>query len=97
MTKINDENPWLWVVIQNPGENEQLLGQHDEKNGVSFIPSFREKDTALLCLRQLAHEPNEKYEVQAIHYKQLARQVAEDGFLIFVLNEKGEVIEKIEP
>jgi hypothetical protein len=97
MSKINDENPWLWVVIQNPGENEQFLGQRDEEKDIAFIPAFMERDIALQCLRQLAHEPGQKYEVQAIHYKQLSTQVAESGFLIFILNEEGTVIDKIEP
>ena len=33
------EDEWVWVVLQDPGENEQFLGEYDEENKTSFIPS----------------------------------------------------------
>ena len=39
----------------------------------------------------------DKYEIQAIFYKELADSAAENGFMIFLLNADGEVLEKIKP
>ena len=91
------EDEWVWVVLQDPGENEQFLGQYDEENKTSFIPSFLKKDEALQCLNQLTRESGHKYEVQAIRYWDLAQQAAENNFMIFVLTGDGEVVEKIAP
>jgi len=91
------EDEWVWVVLQDPGENEQFLGQYDEEKKTSFIPAFLKKDEALQCLNQLARESGHKYEVQAIRSWDLAQQAAKAGFMIFVLTGEGEVVEKIEP
>ncbi len=34
---------WIWVVVQNPGANEEFLGQAYEDQHESFIPAFFEK------------------------------------------------------
>jgi hypothetical protein len=39
----------------------------------------------------------QKYEVQAILYEELAKEAAAAGFMIFLMNENGEVLEKIKP
>ena len=39
------EDQWVWVVVQDPGEKEQFLGQHNEQENVSFIPAFHSKST----------------------------------------------------
>jgi len=40
-------------------------------------------------------EKKNKYEVQAIIYEDLARHAAENGFLVFVLDEEGQVLERL--
>ena len=97
MSKLVQGNPWLWVVVQDPGGNEQFLGQHDKEKDVSFIPTFLEKEEALECLEHLTREQGQKYEVQAIQYEELARSSFEHGFALFILNGAGEVLEKIKP
>jgi hypothetical protein len=87
-------NQWVWVVVQDPGGNEQFLGQRDEEKGESFIPTFLEKDHAWQCLNLLAREKGHKYEVQAIRYEDLARRAADKGFMIFILNGTGEILER---
>jgi len=77
MNKL-DENSWVWVVIQDPGGNEQLLGQHDEENDISFIPTFLEKD-------------------EALKYEELTEQAFENGFMLFILNGSGELLDKVAP
>jgi hypothetical protein len=97
MSKLVQGNPWVWIVVQDPGGNEQFLGQHDEKKEVSFIPTFLEKEEAQQCLKHLTREEGHKYEIQAIQYGELARSSSEHGFALFILNGAGEVLEKIEP
>ncbi len=96
MNKL-DENSWVWVVIQDPGGNEQLLGQHDEENDISFIPTFLEKDEALKCYNSLVLDKGQKYEIQAIIYEELTEQAFENGFMLFILNGSGELLDKVAP
>jgi hypothetical protein len=91
------ENQWVWVVIQNPGGNEQFLGQYDKENDIAFIPTFLEKEDALKCLIHLSLDKKNHYEVQAILYEDLARDSAKNGFMIFIVNGSGEVLNKIDP
>jgi hypothetical protein len=97
MSKLIQGNPWVWVVVLDPGGNEQFLGQHYKKEDISFIPTFLEKEEALECLDHLTRDEEKKYEVQAIQYEELARDVVEHGFMLFILNGAGEVLEKIKP
>ena len=97
MSKLIQGNPWAWVVVLDPGENEQFLGQHDKEKNISFIPTFLEKEEALEGLTHLTIEEGHKYEVQAIQYEELARDSAKNGFMVFILNSAGEVLEKIKP
>lgn len=86
---------WLYVVIQKKGVNEQIVGQTDAEHDVSYIPAFKSKEEAQQAIFQLHLEKKSKYEVQAIIYEDLAEHAKEDGFLIFVLNENGNVIERL--
>ena len=97
MKNRQDTDNWIWVVVQDPGGKEQFLGQHDKTENISFIPAFPTKDAAQQGLLNLARGKNRKYEVQAILYEELAKDAAANGFMIFLLDENGEVLEKIKP
>ncbi len=88
---------WVWVVVQDPGENEQFLGQFDEENKIAFIPAFLQKEGAQQCLPQMLRHKEKKYEIQAIFFDELSKEAAKHGFMIFVLNAEGEILEKIKP
>ena len=88
---------WIWVIVQNPGGNEQFLGQYDDKKDVSFIPAFYEKEVAQQCLGRLITEKGKKYEAQAILFEELANDAAQHGFLILMLNSDGEILREISP
>ena len=88
---------WIWVVVQEPGANEQFLGQYDEGRSEAFIPAFYQKEDAQQCLVQLKTEKGKKYEVQAICYGELAEDAAKNDFMIFMLAANGEILEKITP
>jgi hypothetical protein len=97
MKNIEQEDQWVWVVVQNPGDREQFLGQHDTQEDVSFIPAFHSKEDAQQCFLNMARKKGSKYEVQAILYQELAKEAAAGDFMIFMLNENGEVLDKIKP
>jgi hypothetical protein len=91
------EDQWVWVVVQNPGEKEQFLGQHNQQENISFIPAFPSKEAAQQCFMDMPRQKGHKYEVQAILFEELSKDAAAGGFMIFILNENGEVLEKIKP
>ncbi|MGD8880852.1 MAG: hypothetical protein PVI82_03105 [Desulfobacterales bacterium] len=97
MKNVHPEDQWVWVVIQDPGGREQFLGQQDKQEDISFIPTFHSKEDAQQCFMNMARQKGSKYEVQAILYEELAKAAAASGFMIFMLSETGEVLEKIKP
>jgi hypothetical protein len=96
MDMMLQKDTWVWVVVQDPGGNETLLGQQDDMNNVSFIPTFLEKGDAQTAFDRLAKEKGKKYEVQAIQYGFLTQYASQNGFSIYVLNGDGQVLERIE-
>lgn len=97
MEKPEKESPWVWVVVQDPGRNEQFLGQHYPEDDISFIPAFRQKEDALLCLNSLTRDKSLQYQPQAIRLNQLADSAGANGFMIFMLDGNGRILEKISP
>ena len=97
MSESIKNDQWVYVVIHGTEGNEQLLGQQDEEKNESFIPIFLKKEEALMNLNLLAREKGSKDEVQAMLYEDLVAKIAEQEFMLFVLNESGEVVEKINP
>jgi hypothetical protein len=97
MTEAIGKEDWVWVMVQNPQGKENFVGMHDEAGDVSFIPVFREKETALQCFVNLPRAPGKKYEAQAIIYEDLLHQAAENGFLLYLLGEDGKILKKVDP
>ena len=92
-----DATTWVYVLIQNPGGNEQIVGQHDKESDTSFIPAFLGKEAAEQGVIFMPREKGHKYEIQAIIYEDLDRFAVENQFLIFILDEDGKVKEKLAP
>lgn len=86
---------WLYVAIQKTGPQEQIVGQTDTEHDISFIPAFMDKETAQQAMFHLHLEKKKKYEVQAIIYEDLAQHAADNGFLVFVLDEDGKILERL--
>ena len=97
MGHLPKKNQWLWVLIQDPEGSEQILGQHDDDADISFIPAFMNKEQAQRCYNLLVREKGVKDEFQAIIYEDLVSHAAKNGFMIFLLNDSGEILEKIAP
>lgn len=98
---MNEENTqnesWIFVAVEDPGGNEKFMGLYDEKAGVSYIPAFREKEAALTCILNLPRREGKKYEVQAVMLDHLAEDARSNGFMIFMLDAQGRILEQIEP
>jgi len=92
--ELKDET-WIWVVIENPEKNEKIVGQRGKKGNIPFIPVYKSKEEAMQCMNLLARKPGSIYEAQAILYEDVKKYAAENGFMIFLLDGSGTVIEKI--
>ena len=88
---------WVYVLIQNPEGNEKIVGQQDTENDIAFIPMFLDKDAAMQGSLHMIKERGQKYEIQAIIYEDLERFAAQGGFILFLLDEDGHVVEKRVP
>lgn len=86
---------WLYVAIQKIGNQEQIVGQTDTEHDVSYIPAFLSKEAAQQAMFHLHLEKKGKYELQAIICEDLVRHSTENGFLIFVLDEEGNIVERL--
>jgi hypothetical protein len=84
-------------VIQDPGNDEEILGQLNEEKQISFIPAFYTKEEGLQCMNLLARQPGCTHEVQAILYEDLARYASGNRFMLVFLNGSGEVVLEINP
>lgn len=94
MTKAIEASSWVYVLVQNPGGDEQIVGQQDSENGVAFIPLFLDKDSAMQGLAYMPKQKGKKLEIQAIIYEDLASYAARDNYLLFVLDADGRVLDK---
>ena len=95
MSKLIKGDQWVWVVVQDPGKDEKFLGQYDEEKDISFIPTFLEKEEAQKSLTQLKTDVNSVYEPQAVLYDELLTHAKGHGFVVFILNGRGEILEEI--
>lgn len=96
-TQTVKADTWIWVIVQNTGGSEHYFGQQDAETGVAYIPAFHQKEEAQLCLGRLVPARQPTAEVQAVCYSDLARDAAENGFAIVMLNAEGEILAKLEP
>ena len=94
MTKTIENDDWVWVVVQDPGGNEQYLGQHEEESNVSFIPMFADKEDTLMCMNLMTRDKKIKSEAQAVIFSDLKEQAANSGFVLYLLDGEGLVLEK---
>ncbi len=94
---MTNADKWLYVVVEDPGGDEKFVGLHDESSNVSYIPAFENKDDALSCLVNMPGRKNRKYEVQAVLLDLLCEDARTNGFLVFLSDGSGKVLERIGP
>jgi len=96
---LNDQikDTWYYIVVQNPGIfNEHFVGYTDEKAGATFIPAFKTKETAQQCFLIMPKDiMKNKYEIQAILKEDLLDHAQENKYEVFLLDDKGRILEKI--
>ncbi len=97
MTDTVKEDSWVWIVVQDPEVNDQIVGLEDDEPGVYFIPTFKTKEIALQFFVNMPRETGHKYEAQAIIYEDLDHYASENTFLIYMLDADGKVLDKITP
>jgi len=97
MVKQPEKDAWVFVAVENPGGNEKFVGYSQEDSKIAYIPTFLTKDEAQGCFINMPREPGKKYEIQAILFEDLARDAANNGFLIFILDSAGKIQNKIDP
>jgi hypothetical protein len=97
MSKSIENDTWVYVIIKNAGSNEHLAGLHDDVDNLNFIPCFFEKDHAENCLADMFEDDKDACEVQAILYEELSSYAKKNGFMVYSLDFKGNIINKIKP
>jgi hypothetical protein len=97
MTHNIDANSWVYVLVQDPGSKEHIIGQREPDHQIAFIPTFMDKESAMQGIVNLPKDKGHKYEIQAIIYEDLEKYAAESGFLIFILDDQGRIIDKRSP
>jgi len=89
------DNSWVYIVIEEPGSNEKILGQLPDGDNNGFIPAFLEKEVAQISLGKFALDSSKKYEIQSIIYEDLKKYAQSSGLMIFFLNNSGEILDKV--
>ncbi len=97
MASLIDGNPMVWAFVQIKDGVEAYAGQHIEDLDVIFIPVFLERDAAEACLPMVKREKGAKVEFHAVRFRELEADAARSGFLLFVLDADGVVLEKLVP
>lgn len=97
MTNQPEKDSWVYVAVENPGGDEKFVGLADDKSNIAYIPAFLAKDDAQTCFLNMPREPGKKYEIQAVIFEDLANDALSNGFLIFILDNEGRILNKIDP
>lgn len=92
-----EENPMVWVIVQTVDGLEQFVGQHNPDLDIRYIPFFADKEEAQQGLSLLKREKGRRYEIQAVRFRLLAGDAAENGFLLFRSDADGRILDKIDP
>ena len=97
MTHKIKADAWVYVLVQNPGSEEHIVGQRDPVHQIAFIPIFMDKESAMQGVVNLPKAKGHKHEIQAIIYEDLVKYASENEFLIFILDDQGRIIDKRSP
>ena len=93
MTISLSNNAWVYVVIGNPGSDEKLAG-FQEKSRDGFYCGIRTKNDAEGFLGYIPRESGIHYEIQTIIFEDVLKYARENGSKVYVVNERGDILEK---
>jgi hypothetical protein len=88
---------WVYVVVCDPGRNEQFFGLYNKEKDIDFIPTFPDKEAANECFLSLPKEKGRKYEIQAVHIEELHRDAAKNGFVVAMVDNDGNIMKGNSP
>lgn len=98
MAEQPKNSDWVFVAAEDPGAwGGRYVAYRDEAADISYVPVFYKKEDAQACFINLPREKGKKYEIQAVMFEELAKDVAADRFLIFMLDGEGRILLKIDP
>ncbi len=91
------KDQWVFIVVQNPGTgSEQFMGFKTPENKGEFIPAFATRPEAEQCFLLMPKDiMNNKYEIQAIHRDDLISTARDNGFDVFLMDEKSCIKKKL--
>lgn len=92
ISKASD-NGWVYVVVCDPEKEATFLGLHNKEKDVDFIPAFETKDAANDCFLSLPKEKGKKYEIQAVLLEELYNDAEQNGFVVAIVDNEGNVVE----
>ncbi len=92
-----DAANWVYVLVQDPETEAQILGQRETRTGLAYVPVFRDKDAALALAPHLAKPLGHRYEIQAICYDDLSLYASDNGFWLFFIDDQGKVTDRRAP
>jgi len=97
MDKTENNDKWVFTIVEHAGNNENFVGYEDKKKNINFIPVFKEKEQASACFINMPREAGNRYEIQAVLYDEVLSYAAKSNFMIFLLDKDGKVLEEITP
>ncbi|MDY0374220.1 MAG: hypothetical protein RBQ72_00640 [Desulfobacterium sp.] len=91
------KDQWLFIVVQNPGTgSEQFMGFKTRDDEQEFIPAFESRQEAEQCFLIMPKDVmKNKYEVQAIHRDDLILTARDNGFNLFLMDDKSRIKKKL--
>jgi len=92
MNQNIEDSRWVYVMVQNSGTNDQIVGQIDKERKINFIPTFLTKEAAQQAILFIPKQKGIKIEIQAIIYEDLSHYASNNDFLIFILDENGKIL-----
>jgi hypothetical protein len=96
MTISIAKQTWVYAVFSYSGEEDKITGFQD-KNGGTFIPVLKTNKEAEVFVGYIPREPGRRYEVQAIIFEDVLNYARENGGQVYLVSEKGEILEKEAP
>ena len=89
---------WVWVLAEEQQAGQvNIFGQYDPQKEVQFIPVFSSKEEAHKCISLIKDPAGNAYEVQAMRLEEVARNAADNGFKLFLVDGRGSISEEIDP
>ena len=92
MEEKTRDKGWVYVVVCDPDTKATFLGLHNTEKGIDFIPAFDSKEAANDCFLSLPKEKGRKYEVQAVLLEELYKDAEENGFVVAMIDNDGQVV-----